>query len=173
MFLASTVRSRGANFALVAFATLALSATPVASTAQAPGQLIPQSPTRIAVKILGTMEGMDPRFIGRLMTSINLQWDKRISKLARAGQKGKLIVSLAIQKDGTLAIPDPAIELSSGDKDVDAAAIAAIRAAAPFEPLPKSYAGPDLEMRCALTYDFPPPDPPVPPARYVPINPGN
>jgi outer membrane biosynthesis protein TonB len=42
---------------------------------------------------------------------------------------------------------EPTVEASSGKKALDNAAIAAIRASAPFEHLPNSFKGPNIELR--------------------------
>ncbi|MBI1951559.1 MAG: TonB C-terminal domain-containing protein [Acidobacteria bacterium] len=56
----------------------------------------------------------------------------------------KAVVIAVIQKDGT--IPEPALHSRSGSEAWDAAALEAVRKAAPFDALPKSYPRPTVEV---------------------------
>jgi len=56
----------------------------------------------------------------------------------------KTVVQAVIAKDGKLA--SSTISMSSGSKSWDAAALAAVKSAAPFDPLPASYKYPSLEV---------------------------
>jgi protein TonB len=56
----------------------------------------------------------------------------------------KTVVQAVITKDGKLA--STLVSMSSGLKAWDDAALAAVKAAAPFDPLPKEYAFPSVEV---------------------------
>ncbi len=56
----------------------------------------------------------------------------------------KAVVIATIRKDG--AAPGPMLHMKSGSDAWDAAALAAVRSAAPFDPLPKSYPHPSVEV---------------------------
>ena len=56
----------------------------------------------------------------------------------------KTIVQAVVGKDGKLV--NVAITTESGSKAWDAAALAAVKKAAPFDPLPKGYTSPTLEV---------------------------
>ncbi|MFI5180203.1 MAG: TonB family protein [Thermoanaerobaculia bacterium] len=56
----------------------------------------------------------------------------------------KTVVQAVITKDGKLA--SAMVTMESGSKAWDDAALAAVRGAAPFEPLPKGYAFPSVEV---------------------------
>jgi periplasmic protein TonB len=56
----------------------------------------------------------------------------------------KTVVQAVITKAGKLA--SASVSMSSGSKSWDAAALAAVRAAAPFDPLPAGYAHQSLEV---------------------------
>lgn len=56
----------------------------------------------------------------------------------------KTVVQAVITKDGALATTE--ISTSSGKKGWDAAALKAVRSAAPFDPLPSGYAYPSVQV---------------------------
>jgi len=57
---------------------------------------------------------------------------------------GKTVVIVTLTRDGKTT--PPALHLKSGSDAWDAAAAEAVRKASPFEPLPKAYAGPSVEV---------------------------
>jgi protein TonB len=56
----------------------------------------------------------------------------------------KTVVQAVIARDGKLA--SAIVSLASGSKEWDAAALAAVRGAAPYDPLPASYRYPSMEV---------------------------
>lgn len=56
----------------------------------------------------------------------------------------KTVVQAVITKEGKLA--SAMVSMASGSKEWDDAALAAVKAAAPFDPLPKGYAYPSVEI---------------------------
>lgn len=62
----------------------------------------------------------------------------------------KAVVVAAILKDGTA--PAPMLHMKSGSAAWDNAALEAVRKAAPFDPLPKSYARPSVEVHFHFEY---------------------
>jgi periplasmic protein TonB len=73
---------------------------------------------------------------------------KRPAKNPKPG--GKAVVIAVIQKDGS--IPPPTLHLASGSDEWDAAALEAVKSAAPFPPLPKGYARPSVEVHFHFEY---------------------
>jgi protein TonB len=67
---------------------------------------------------------------------------KRPSASPAAGAKAVVIATIAA--DGTIA--PPVLHMKSGSDAWDAAALAAVKSAAPFDPLPKSYPHPLVEV---------------------------
>jgi protein TonB len=67
---------------------------------------------------------------------------KRPASSPKAGGKAVVIVSIA--RDGK-ATP-PVLHLKSGSDAWDTAALEAVKKASPFEPLPKGYSGPSVEV---------------------------
>jgi TonB family protein len=76
------------------------------------------------------------------------------------GLKGKVVVGFGIRKDGQLSTV-PKIEVSSGNKALDDAAVSAVRASAPFEHLPEAFKGPSIDLRLTFLYNqaLAPPNP--------------
>lgn len=67
---------------------------------------------------------------------------KRPPTLPKAGAKAVVIATIA--KDGSTA--PPMLHLKSGSDAWDAAAVMAVKGAAPFDPLPKSYPRASVEV---------------------------
>ena len=73
---------------------------------------------------------------------------KRPAKSPKPGNKA--VVIAVIQKDGS--IPPPTLHLASGSDDWDAAALEAVKSAAPFGPLPKGYGRHSVEVHFHFEY---------------------
>jgi protein TonB len=56
----------------------------------------------------------------------------------------KAVVQAVIAKDGALATTE--VSMSSGKKGWDAAALKAVKAAAPFDPLPAGFSYPSVQV---------------------------
>jgi len=63
---------------------------------------------------------------------------------------GKAVIIGVIQKDGSM--PPPTLHLASGSDEWDAAALDAVKGAAPFGPLPKGYTRPSVEVHFHFEY---------------------
>ena len=61
-----------------------------------------------------------------------------------------MILKYEIKKDGTLGDYD--VIKSSGDKNVDKAAIKALKKSSPFEPLPEGFTGDKVDVQ--FTFDY-------------------
>ena len=60
-------------------------------------------------------------------------------------------------RDGSVSAPDPQLERTSGKEPLDNAAMAAIHASNPFEPLPTQFHGPFIrDLRIVFLYNVPP-----------------
>jgi TonB family protein len=75
---------------------------------------------------------------------------------AMLGDKGRVILRVQVLKDGTLPGQTPIVEVSSGKKPLDRAAVGAIRSSAPFKHLPEAFRGPHIELRLTFLYNQPP-----------------
>jgi TonB family protein len=148
-----------------------VTALPLPSTQQ--GHLIPAQPSRagasgFSFKILSSTEGIDLKpYTVTLGTSIMRIFHPKLPKKAAAREKETAVVRVRIQKDGSLADKFVTIESSSGEKEFDAAALSAIRAAAPFGRLPEGYSGDHSDLLIGFYRRNNPPLEPQP--KLVPI----
>lgn len=63
----------------------------------------------------------------------------------------KAVVIATIRRDGTVSAP--ALHMKSGSDLWDAAAVEAVRKASPFDPLPRTYRPPSVEVHFHFGYD--------------------
>lgn len=97
-------------------------------------------------------------FSADLIERVKMKWYHEMpAKVGQAGAKGKVTVRIRIQKDGSLG-GMPTVEVSSGHKSLDDASVAAVRASAPFEHLPDSFKGPNIELLLTFFYNMAPTD---------------
>jgi TonB family protein len=125
------------------------------------GHLIPPRPCRqqcgTGMQVLSSTEGVDFRtYLDSLYFSIRRNFLAKIPESAAGGEKGIVVVRFQIQKDGTLPDKSATILSSSGKKDMDAAALSAIRTAAPFARLPEGYAATTLDLQFSFFYNSEP-----------------
>jgi TonB family protein len=108
------------------------------------------------VQILTPTEGVDfNSYIQRLLAAIKRNWEAVMPESALMGDRGVVGTTLQINSDGTLLVTDPTLERSSGKEPLDAAALSAIKASAPFEPLPPQFHGPFIRLRITFLYNIP------------------
>ena len=116
------------------------------------------TPLDAGVEILTPHDGVDIKaFETNLLVSVQKKWELEMPPEAKQGAKGKVVLLVTVQKDGTLRGQAPKLELSSGKKSLDNAAIAAVRSSAPFDHLPESFHGSSIELRIPFFYNLPPP----------------
>ena len=148
-----------------------VTASPNPSTQQQ-GHMIPAQPSSaetIGFKVLSSTGGIDFKpYLITLFNPINRSFHVKLPKSAVVGEKEAVVVQFRIQKDGSLPDQFVTIESSSGEKEFDAAALSAIRAAAPFGRLPEGYSGTYLELQISFYYYKRPPEPEQKPT-VVPI----
>jgi TonB family protein len=110
----------------------------------------------LGVQILTPTDGVDfTSFETHLVAAVRLKWFARMPESARMGDKGKVVVRFSIQRDGTLGSQMPTVEESSKKKQIDNAAVQAVRSAAPFDHLPVDFSGPAAEVRLIFVYNLP------------------
>lgn len=106
------------------------------------------------VSILTPTQGVDfTSYIQRLLSSVRHNWYSAMPDEARNGAKG--IVSVLFHIDSLGVINRPAIERGSRVDALDKAALDAITATSPFEPLPTKFRGPNIELRMIFFYNVP------------------
>lgn len=85
----------------------------------------------------------DPAYQKRTFEKVAAKWKTPpAAEIPPVGRK--TVVQAVITKDGALATTE--ISTSSGRKGWDAAALKAVRAAAPFDPLPAGFSYPSVQV---------------------------
>jgi TonB family protein len=108
------------------------------------------------VELLTPTEGVDfTNYLARVLASVKRNWYAVIPESARLGEKGRVVLQFHILRDGNVPYAEPALISTSGREPLDRAAISAIRASSPFEPLPPAFSGPFIELRFIFLYNLP------------------
>ena len=85
----------------------------------------------------------DPAYQRKTYEKVAAKWKTPpAAEIPAVGKK--TVVQAVITKDGALATTE--ISMSSGKKGWDAAALKAVQAAAPFDPLPAGYGYPNVQV---------------------------
>jgi len=107
------------------------------------------------VQILSDTQGVDfTNYINRLLATLKRNWLPLIPESAELGERGVVYSTFQINPDGSVPPPDPTLERTSGKEPMDNAAMGAIHASNPFEPLPKEFHGPYLKLRIIFLYNI-------------------
>ena len=108
------------------------------------------------LEMLTPTEGVDfTNYLARLLASVKRNWYAIIPESARLGDRGRVVIRFKIMRTGDVPFPEPIMERTSGKEPLDRAAMAAIRASSPFEPLPPAFSGPYIELRFMFLYNLP------------------
>ena len=108
------------------------------------------------VDILSDTQGVDfSAYIRRLLATLQRNWEAVMPESVRMGERGIVYTTFQINPDGSVSAPDPTLERTSGKEPLDNAAMAAIHASNPFEPLPSQFHGPYLKLRIVFLYNIP------------------
>lgn len=103
--------------------------------------------------ILSDTRGVDfGPYLARVVYNVRRNWYAVIPESARLGQKGRVGIVFEILKDGS--VPQIRLVASSGSDPLDRAAIASIRTANPFPPLPEEFTGKHLVLQFIYLYNL-------------------
>jgi TonB family protein len=109
------------------------------------------------MSILSDTEGVDfTSYMNRLHDIVMRNWTAVLPESYYMGDKGIVVITFTIDRNGTIHINEPILERTSGKEALDRAVLAAIRTSVPFEPLPSQYKKPGLELRAVFFYNIPP-----------------
>ena len=109
-----------------------------------------------AVSILTPTEGVNfDSYINRLLAVIKRNWYAVMPESAFMGDKGMVYITFQINQDGSVEVPDPTLERTSGKEPLDNAAMSAIKSSNPFDPLPSQFKGPFIRLRIIFLYNLP------------------
>jgi hypothetical protein len=107
-------------------------------------------------ELLTPTQGVDfSNYLARVLASVKRNWYAIIPESARLGDKGRVILQFRIMREGAVPGGEPVLVGTSGKQPLDSAAISAIRASNPFEPLPPAFSGPYIELRFIFLYNIP------------------
>jgi TonB family protein len=108
------------------------------------------------LQVLTPTDGVDfTDYFQRLVASVRRNWYAIIPESARMGDKGVVYLQFRIMTDGSVPSPEPDLIRSSGKEPLDRAALSAIHASNPFEPLPPAFKRPYIELRFGFYYNLP------------------
>jgi TonB family protein len=158
-------RAKGQRaFVSVAVAVLVISgivtATPNQNTqSESKSEVSPAKLPRAAVdvQLIGSKEDADSGpYLRSVYLSVKRAFYSDLPDSFVKGERAVVVVRLQIQRDGTLSEKSPMIVSSSGKKDMDEAALRAIRVPLPFGPLPEAYPKPNIELQFRFFYNTSP-----------------
>ena len=108
-------------------------------------------------QILTDTQGVDfSSYIQRLLATVKRNWYTVMPESALMGDRGIVMLTFKIKRDGNVPLPDPNLERTSGKQPLDSAALSSIRMSSPFEPLPPQFKGDFIELRFIYFYNIPP-----------------
>jgi len=109
------------------------------------------------VSILSDTQGVDfNSYLQRLLATVKRNWYTVMPESALMGDRGIVMLTFKINRDGSVPPQDPNLERTSGKQPLDTAALSSIRTSSPFEPLPPQFKGDFIELRFIYFYNIPP-----------------
>jgi hypothetical protein len=110
-----------------------------------------------AMEMLTPTEGVDfSNYLQRVYVTVKRNWFAVMPESVRLGDKGVVSLQFRIMRDGTVPANEPATVHTSQKEPLDRAAVSSIRASNPFEPLPRAFSGPYIELRFTYYYNLQP-----------------
>jgi outer membrane biosynthesis protein TonB len=110
-----------------------------------------------AMEMLTPTEGVDfSNYLQRVYVTVKRNWFAVMPESVRLGDKGVVSLQFRIMRDGSVPANEPATVHTSTKEPLDRAAVSSIRASNPFEPLPRAFSGPFIELRFTYYYNLQP-----------------
>ena len=123
------------------------------TTAPSPNQAPSSGPVRSNLQLLSDPKGFDFKpYMVQVLAAVRTNWLSVIPESARLGRRGRVLVQFIIDRKG--AVPKLVIAESSGASALDRAAVAGISASYPFPPLPAQFAGQEIRLQLAFSYNL-------------------
>jgi hypothetical protein len=108
-------------------------------------------------EMLTPTEGVDfDNYLQRVYVTVKRNWFAVMPGSVELGEKGIVVLTFRIMRDGSVPSAEPLIQRNSGKEPLDRAAYSSVRASNPFEPLPPQFSGPYIELRYTYLYNIPP-----------------
>jgi TonB family protein len=109
------------------------------------------------MQILTDTQGVNfDSYMRRLHDIVLKNWSAVLPESFYMGDKGIVVITFYIDRNGAIHVTDPVLERTSGKEALDRAVFAAIRSSVPFEPLPSQFTGPNIQIRAAFFYNIQP-----------------
>jgi len=104
-------------------------------------------------------QGVDfQSYLQRVYVTVKRNWFAVMPASVELGEKGIVVLTFKIMRDGSVPSNEPEIQANSGKEPLDRAAYSSVRASNPFEPLPAQFKGPYIELRYSYYYNLLPQD---------------
>jgi hypothetical protein len=108
------------------------------------------------IEMLTPTEGLDwNNYLQRVYVTVKRNWFAVMPGSVELGEKGIVVLTFKIMRDGSVPSTEPVIQSNSGKEPLDRAAYSSVRASNPFEPLPPQFNGPYIELRYTYLYNIP------------------
>jgi hypothetical protein len=108
------------------------------------------------IEMLTPDEGVDfSNYLNRVYVTVKRNWFAVMPGSVELGEKGIVVLTFKIMRDGSVPSAEPVIQRNSGKEPLDRAAYSSVRASNPFEPLPPQFSGPFIELRYTYLYNIP------------------
>ena len=108
------------------------------------------------LEMLTPTEGVDfQSYLERVYVTVKRNWFAVMPESAELGERGIVVLTFRIMRDGSVPSVDPEIQRNSGKEPLDRAALSSVRASNPFEQLPAQFKGPYIELRYTYLYNVP------------------
>jgi hypothetical protein len=108
------------------------------------------------IEMLTPGEGLDwNNYLQRVYVTVKRNWFAVMPGSVELGEKGIVVLTFRIMRDGSVPTAEPVIQRNSGKEPLDRAAYSSVRASNPFEPLPPQFSGPYIELRYTYLYNIP------------------
>jgi len=108
------------------------------------------------LEMLTPDQGVDfSSYLQRVYYTVKRNWFAVMPPSVELGDRGIVVLTFRITRDGTVPPTEPIIQQNSGKEPLDRAAYSSIRASTPFEPLPPQFSGPYIELRYTYLYNIP------------------
>ena len=91
------------------------------------------------------------KYLDGLTQQVRTKWFSGMPDSARQGQKGRVVITFTVVRDGT--IQDLRIVAASGTESLDQAATAAVQSASPFSQLPADFSDNRIVVQFAFSYN--------------------
>src|SRR5262249_41685745 len=109
------------------------------------------------LQMLTPDQGVDfSGYLNRVYLAVKRNWFAVMPTSVELGERGVVLVTCRITRDGSVPGVEPIIQRNSGKEPLDRAAYSSVRASNPFEPLPPQFSGPYIELRFTYLYNIPP-----------------